>query len=116
MNENIGKHHQHSRKRIQKLYDNYEPYPHSNNFIRNYDKFIYFVGIGTPVITSSQVFKIWMTQNAQGVSLIAWSAYLFNSLCWLYYGIIHNERPIIYTNIVCSLINILVILGIVIYG
>jgi len=55
MAHNIGHHHQHKRKRIhQKL----EEYPHPNKFVRFYDKFIYFVGIEVPIITSSQVIKI----------------------------------------------------------
>ncbi|MFT4312814.1 MAG: SemiSWEET family sugar transporter [Candidatus Woesearchaeota archaeon] len=109
MGHNFGLHHHHIRtKRQNKKVPN-------KKFIAFYDTFIYFVGIGVPIITSSQVFKIWITQNASGVSIIAWSAYLFNSIAWLIYGIIHKERPIIYTNIICSVINFLVILGAILY-
>lgn len=100
----LGTHHLHQRKK------------NSTKQTKRYDAFMSAVGIGVPLITSSQVFKIWCTQNAQGVSIIAWSAYLFNSLAWLVYGCIHKEKPIILTNIVCSVINVLVILGSVLYG
>jgi MtN3 and saliva related transmembrane protein len=113
MGHNIGYHHQNKRKRI---YQKHEPYPHPNKFVKNYDKFIYFVGIGVPIITSSQVFKIWLSKNASGVSIVAWSAYLFNSIAWLVYGVIHKERPIIFTNIVCAIINFSVILGVILYS
>ena len=113
MAHNLGNHHQQARKR---LHSKLTEYPHPNKFVRKYDAFMYIVGIGVPIITSSQVIKIWASQNASGVSIIAWSAYLVNSVAWIVYGIIHKEKPIIFTNIVCAIINLLVIIGAVIYS
>lgn len=110
MVNNIGEHHKHLRKRF-----HFKKHNQNTHLVKNYDKFIYLVGIVIPLITSSQVFKIWLNQNAQGVSLIAWSAYLFNSIAWFIYGIIHKEKPIILTNFICIIINFMVILGTLVY-
>lgn len=108
----LGFHHRHIRKRVHK---NLEKYPHPEKFKRGLDKVIYFYATIMPVFTSTQVFKIYSSGSAQGVSLIAWSAYLFGTLLWLTYGIAHKEKPIIYSNLINSSINLLVVLGVLIY-
>lgn len=80
------------------------------------DKVIYFMAIAIPILTSSQVLKIWIYKNAEGVSLLAWATYAVNSLLWIYYGKLHKKAPIIFTNLICFVINIMVVLGVMIYG
>lgn len=92
-----------------------EEYPHSDSFKRNLDSFIYIYATIMPIFTSAQVYQIYTLQSATGVSLIAWSAYLFGTSLWLTYGIVHKEKPIIYSNLINSSINLLVVIGILIY-
>ena len=113
MSNNIGTHHQHARKRIHK---NLESYPHPDKWKNLWDKLMYFIAIIVPILTSAQVFKIWINQSAEGVSIIAWATYLTSSMAWLIYGILHKEGPIIFSNSISLLINLLVVVGAVIYG
>lgn len=39
-----------------------------------------------------------MTQDISGVCLVAWTGFLTGSFFWLFYGIIHREKPIVVIN------------------
>ena len=80
------------------------------------DEAIYAVGVFSPIMTVPQLIKIWFDRNASGISVVSWSAYLFESLFWLAYGILHAEHPIIFTSVVWIVLEILIIIGTVIFG
>lgn len=84
--------------------------------IRVLDRIMYFMGIAIPILTSSQVIKIWINKSAEGVSLIAWATYTVNSILWIIYGKLHKKGPIIFANVMYFVINILVVIGTLIYG
>ena len=108
-----GLHHFHKRKRIhQKL----EPYPHPNKWKRLVDHLIYVVGIFGPIMTVPQLLKIWVEKNAAGVSAVSWTAYFFASLFWLIYGLMHKEGPIIFNAILWIILEILIVVGAMVYG
>jgi uncharacterized protein with PQ loop repeat len=111
--DNIGLHHLSKRKRIsQKL----EPYPSPDKIKKFLDRLIYFVVFGGIVMTIPQVFKIWVEKTATGLSLVTWASYLVFSLVWFFYGVIHKERPIIIGNFFWIVLDILIVIGIVMYG
>ena len=62
-----GLHHAHTRKRITKM----EEYPHPIMWKRFIDKAIYVIGIFGPIMTIPQLYKIYIDQNATGVSTIS---------------------------------------------
>ncbi len=109
----LGLHHYHKRKRVHKKL---EPYPHPDKFKRFMDKAIYVVAILGPIMTLPQVINIWINKNASGVSVISWSSYVILSLFWLTYGILHKEKPIIFTSVLWIILDILIAVGAVIYG
>lgn len=78
------------------------------------NKFIYFVGGFGVVVIIPQVIKIWINNEVEGVSLTTWGGFLIASFFWLIYGLIHKEKPIIYTNAVVCILDFLIILGIII--
>lgn len=106
-------HHFHVRKRVHRKL---EKYPHPDRLKRFLDRLIYFVVFAAPFATIPQVYKIWIGQDAAGVSLIAWFSYILICLVWLVYGILHKEKPIIFANTGYIIVNILVFLGTLIYG
>lgn len=108
-----GLHHFHTRKRV---HQKHEPYPHPHKFKNFIDKVIYPVGILGPVMTIPQLAKIWINQDATGVSAISWSAYLVLAIFWLLYGVIHKEWPIILSSVLWILMDAMVVLGIFYYG
>lgn len=80
------------------------------------DRAIYGVGIFGPIMTIPQLTKIWVEKNAAGVSAISWSAYLLTAIFWLIYGIMHEEKPIIFTYSIWILMEAAIVLGTLIYG
>ena len=106
-------HHYHRRKRI---YKKHEPYPSRNKWINFMDKTIYFVGIIGPLATIPQALKIWVDRGAAGLYLYSWIIFVLVNIAWLFYGILHREKPIVVTYLGWLLVNISVVIGIIIYG
>jgi uncharacterized protein with PQ loop repeat len=106
-------HHLHKRKRIhQKL----EKYPHENKWMRLLDKIILAVAFIGPLMNIPQIFKVYYLKNADGISLISWSAYTFFDIPWIIYGIAHKEKPIIVAYTLWFLTNALVVIGALMYS
>ena len=110
---NPGLHHIHKRKRI---YLKHEPYPHPDKWKRLMDKLVYAVGIIGPLMTTPQAAKIWINHNAVGISLISWITYTFSSVIWSVYGIMHKDKPITISSLMFVVVNLLVVVGALIYG
>ena len=110
---NPGLHHFHRRKRA---YISHEQYPHPDKWKRLMDKLVYIVGILGPVMTIPQVMKIWLEKNAAGISLATWIIYTLSSLVWAVYGIMHKERPITISSLMFVIVNLLVVVGALVYG
>ncbi len=108
-----GLHHYHLRKRI---HEKHEKYPHPNKWKRLMDDSVYLVAIFGPLMTLPQILNIWIDKNASGVSIVTWGGYLLGALFWLAYGIMHKEKPIIFTYTVWIVLYSIVVLGIVLFG
>lgn len=108
-----GIHHLHKRKRI---HEKHEPYPHPDKWKRFLDKAAYFFAVFGPVMTLPQVLRVWVGKDASGVSPVSWLAYLIVAVFWLAYGISHKEKPIIFTNSLWIVFEIMIIAGTLIYG
>jgi uncharacterized protein with PQ loop repeat len=100
-------HHYHKRKRGLK---NISPL---KKFL---DRSIYVVGILGPIMSIPQAQIIWEEKNAQSLSLLTWTSYLFIGIIWLIYGIVHKERPIVITYLGWFVVHIVIIVGILLYG
>jgi len=113
MQRGSGFNHLHKRKRISQKH---EKYPHPDKWKNLMDKFVYAIAIIGPFITLPQVIKIWINQNAIGLSVFSWTGYSLAAGFWLLYGVIHKEKPIIFANITCLVMNLAVLIGAVIYS
>ncbi|MFW5746020.1 MAG: SemiSWEET family transporter [Nanoarchaeota archaeon] len=71
---------------------------------------------GGPIMTIPQLCKIWVEKNAAGVSAVSWIAYLVTAFFWLTYGIMHKEKPIIFTYSGWIIIEVFIIIGTFVYG
>ena len=111
--QSSGPHHHLSlRKRI---FRNLEQYPHSDRLKRLVDEAAYVVGIVTPLFSIPQLYEIWHNHSAVGVSLSTWTVFTLSSVFWLFYGILHGERPIIISQILWFFLQLAIVVGIVIY-
>jgi len=104
-----GFHNLHQRKRV---HLKKEKYPHPNKFKRYLDIIAYIAAILGPLIAIPQLWKIWYSQNALGVSILTWSGYMVGGIFWLLYGVAHKEKPIIIMNLLWFVLSLIIILGI----
>ena len=80
------------------------------------DSVIYIAAIGGPLMNLPQLFKIWISKSANGVSLLSWSGFAVISLMWVYYGYIHKNKPILLMNSALFVIQTLIATGTLLYG
>ncbi|MDP2705676.1 MAG: SemiSWEET family transporter [bacterium] len=105
-------HHFSLRRRV---YENLEPLPHPDFGKRFLDRFIFVIGFLGPLFTLPQVWQIYSYKDAQGVSTVSWTAFFFFSIIWLIYGIVHKEKPLIFSNALWIFFNALIVFGTIIY-
>jgi len=88
----------------------------NNEALKNFmNKFIFFVGGFGAAVIVPQVTRIWFSKDVDGVSLTTWAGFSIASIFWLIYGLVHKEKPIIYTNIVVFILDFLIVLGILLH-
>lgn len=80
------------------------------------DKVIFVVALFSPIMTIPQVWKIWSDKDAAGVSALTWSSYIFTSIIWLMYGIYHREKPIIISYILWIILEVIIVIGTLMYS
>lgn len=102
-----GLHHYHLRKR--------KDIP-PTKLKRFFDKAVLIVGIITVLLSIPQITKIFLEKTAAGVSTVTWVTFLISAVFWFAYGIIHKEKPIIITYAGWIIIDLLVVIGILIYS
>lgn len=109
----LSLHHLHKRKRI---HQKNETYPHPDSHKRFVDRLVYVAGIIVPFLTLQQSYLIHSTRNAEGVSLISFTGFACMNLIWLWYGMIHKEKPIIFMYLLLVAFNSSIVAGILMYG
>ena len=75
-----------------------------------------FMSIATMVMTIPQVWTIWASHQAAGVSTWSWGAYLVSAALWLAYGLERHDRAIYLPCIGWIALDAAVIVGALIYA
>ncbi|HLD06164.1 MAG TPA: PQ-loop domain-containing transporter [Candidatus Nanoarchaeia archaeon] len=104
-----GLHHIHRRKLKRQ-------FPHRNPAIRLLDKALLWIAVIGPLMALPQVVKVYAEQNAAGLSLFSWTLFAVLNIPWIFYGIVHRERPILIAYCLWLLVNTAVVVGIVVYA
>ena len=73
---------------------------------------VWFAIIVGPVMTIPQIYTIWV-EGTKGASLPSWAAYLVVSFIWLFYGLVHREKPIIIAQTAWVLLNSTIVVGLI---
>jgi uncharacterized protein with PQ loop repeat len=79
------------------------------------DKLMAVTAIIHPLTAIPQVLIIYSTQNVSGVSLTTWLSFMIMGSIFLAYGIIHRLKPFIVTQILWFIVDVLVVLGVLMY-
>ena len=74
-----------------------------------------FMSIATMVMTIPQVWTIWASHQAAGVSTLSWGAYLVSAVLWLAYGLERHDRAIYLPCIGWIALDAAVIVGALVY-
>ncbi len=93
-----------------------EPYPHKNKFYAVIDNITIIMAIVVPLTTIPQILQIWINKSAGDVSLFTWCAFLVSAITWLFYSIIHKDKPLIINSILWIILESIVIVLIILYG
>lgn len=73
----------------------------------------YFAGICTTLSFVPQVIKVWKSKNVDGISLSMFIIFIIGVFCWLMYGLILNQKPLIVANFITLLLAILIIIAVI---
>jgi MtN3 and saliva related transmembrane protein len=68
-----------------------------------------FMCIIGPLITSSgipQILRLYHRKTSDDISLITWTAYVFGSICWLFYGVVRLSWPLIISSTIGVVLNV----------
>ena len=57
-----------------------EPYPHPHPVKNLFDKLAYLAGVLNPVFTGHQLYVVWSTKEAAGLSLVAWTVFFLAAI------------------------------------
>ncbi len=74
------------------------------------------MSVFTLLMTVPQVLTIWVGQQAAGVSVLSWGAYLLSALLWFWFGIQKRDKNIYLPCVGWIVLNSAVITGAVVYG
>lgn len=108
-----GSHHVSFRKRVASRRD---PFPHPRMGVRLLDLCVYAAGVLGPLFTFPQIYIIFSSHNASGVSILTWASSGLLDTVWILYGVVHKERAIAVTYTLWCLANIFVVSGALLYG
>lgn len=79
------------------------------------DKITFIAGIVGPLTVIPQIYEIFSTHQASGVSTTSWILISVVTLPWIFYGIAHKDKTIIASFILWEIVDILVVIGTIIY-
>jgi len=86
-----------------------------SNYVRFLDKLTFVAGVVGPFTVMPQIYTIFSTQSADGVSLATWSLIFVVTLPWILYGIAHKEKSIIVSFALWEVANLTVVVGVLLY-
>jgi uncharacterized protein with PQ loop repeat len=74
------------------------------------------MSVFTLLMTIPQVLTIWIGQQAAGVSVLSWSAYLLSAVLWFAFGLQKRDKNIYLPCVGWIALDFAVIAGAVVYG
>ena len=79
------------------------------------DKVMMVAAVLHPLSGAPQIVQIYSTQDVTGVSLLTWLGFMLIGMLYFYYGVLHRLKPIILTQVLWFIVDLLVVIGIMLY-
>jgi uncharacterized protein with PQ loop repeat len=105
----LGLRHKHERYQHEKV-------TRKSPYIVFLDKVTFVVGVIGPFVVVPQIYSIFTTHSAAGVSLFTWMLMFVVTFPWVLYGLAHKEKSIIISFILWEVMNATVVAGILLYS
>ena len=80
------------------------------------DKVTFVAGVIGPFTVLPQIYSIFSTHSAAGVSLSTWILMFVVTFPWILYGIAHRDKSIIASFVLWEVANLAVVIGVALYG
>ncbi len=87
-----------------------------SRYVTLLDKTTFVAGVIGPFTVLPQIYGIFSTHSAKGVSLATWLLIFIVTLPWVFYGFAHREKSIIASFILWEVANAAVVIGVLMYG
>jgi uncharacterized protein with PQ loop repeat len=88
----------------------------ANNHMKQIAQLALIVSVIQPLMTLPQIYQVFSTQSAQDVSLFTWLGYTILGSVLLVYGIVYRLKPIIFGQAIWTTLEIVMVIGILLYG
>lgn len=85
-------------------------------YTRFLDRLTFVAGVVGPFTVVPQIYSIFATHSADGVSLATWVLIFIVTLPWVFYGAAHRERSILVSFTLWEIANLLVVIGVLLYA
>jgi uncharacterized protein with PQ loop repeat len=85
------------------------------SYLKILDRVTLVAGIAGPFTAIPQIYKIFSTHIATGVSATSWILMFVTTAPWIFYGIAHKDKTIIASFTLWQIANLLVIIGAIMY-
>lgn len=90
--------------------------PRQTPYLIFLDKLTFVVGVIGPFTVLPQIYSIFSTQSANGVSLVTWALIFIVTFPWILYGLAHKDKSIIVSFTLWEVMNLAVVIGVLLYG
>lgn len=79
------------------------------------DRAMFVAALAFPMTALPQIYQLYHTHNATGISLSSWVGFICFGFVFLAYGIVHKLKPYIMTQILWLAMDTLMVAGILLY-
>jgi MtN3 and saliva related transmembrane protein len=76
---------------------------------------VLFVGIAEPITTIPQIYDIFSTHSAAGVSMLTWLGGAIASIVWVVYAYSEKDKPLLVSSLLWVIFEGLVVVGTILY-
>lgn len=84
-------------------------------YIAFLDKLTFIAGIIGPFTILPQIYSIFSSHSAIGVSLMTWVLIFVVTFPWILYGVAHKDKSIIVSFTLWEVVNLAVVVGVLMY-
>jgi len=96
------------------LFKKFVKYIHKEK--KTVSKLAYVMIIVGLILAVPQVYEIYATKDATGVSIITWAGWIVSGFFWIIYGIAIRQAPIVISAFLKIILNGMIVYGIILYG